>query len=101
MARTPMKIRMAPAHPGTVVAAELEDLGLSIARAAEYIDVRRATLSALINGKSELTPDMAARLDRAFGLSARLLLNMQAARKAFEADQLAGNLKIARFKKAA
>jgi plasmid maintenance system antidote protein VapI len=40
---------------------------LSIARAADVLGVRRATLSGLVNGKAFLSPEMALRIEKAFG----------------------------------
>ena len=72
-------IGLRPPHPGTFVREEvLEPLGLSVARAAEVLDVRRATLSDLVNGKAGLSPEMALRLEKAFGISMETLLRMQA-----------------------
>ena len=68
----------APA-PGDFIRTEiLEELGLSIAEAAEILNVRRATLSDLVNGKASLTPEMALRIEKAFEVSMDTLLRMQA-----------------------
>ena len=73
------KIGMKPPHPGIFIREEiLEPLDLSVARAAEVLDVRRATLSDLINGKTGLSPEMALRIEKAFGVSMDTLLKMQA-----------------------
>jgi addiction module HigA family antidote len=75
----PDKIGMKPPHPGIFIREEiLEPLSLSVARAAEVLDVRRATLSDLINGKAGLSPEMALRIEKAFGVSMDTLLKMQA-----------------------
>lgn len=74
-----MKIGMTPIHPGRFIRMEiLDELGLSISRAAEVLGVRRATLSDLVNGKGSLSPEMALRVEKAFGVSMETLLNMQA-----------------------
>jgi antitoxin HigA-1 len=73
------KIGLRPPHPGAFLREEILDpLELSIARAAEVLDVRRATLSDLLNGKSALSPEMALRIEKAFGMSMETLLRMQA-----------------------
>ena len=70
---------MKPAHPGSFIRSEiLEALNLSIARTAEILNVRRATLSDLLNKKSGLSPEMALRIEKAFGVSMDTLLSMQA-----------------------
>lgn len=78
-AHTPVRIGLKPPHPGLFVREEvLDELGLSIGRAAEVLGVRRATLSDLINTKASLSPEMALRIEKAFGVSMETLLKMQA-----------------------
>lgn len=70
---------MTPSHPGDFVRTEIiEDLGLSVKKAAEVLGVRRATLSALLNGKATLSLEMVLRIEKAFGLSMDMLMRMQA-----------------------
>ena len=72
-------IGMRPPHPGVFIREEvLEPLDLSIAQAADVLGVRRATLSDLVNGNSALSPEMALRIEKAFGISMETLLRMQA-----------------------
>ena len=79
MTGAPVKIGMKPPHPGAFIREEiLEPLGLPVARAAEVLGVRRATLSDLVNGKAALSPEMALRIEKAFGVSMDTLLKMQA-----------------------
>ena len=74
-----MKINMTPSHPGHFIRTEIiEELGLTVTKAAEILGVRRATLSDLLNGKSAISPEMAIRIEKAFGLNMDLLLRMQA-----------------------
>jgi antitoxin HigA-1 len=69
-----------PPHPGDLIRTEIiEAFGLSVSRAAEILQVRRATLSDLLHGKSSLTPDMALRIEKAFGPEMDHLLRMQLA----------------------
>ena len=74
-----IKIGMTPSHPGAFIRFEvIEELGLSVAAAARILGVRRATLSDLLNGNASLSPEMALRVEKAFGVSMDLLLRMQA-----------------------
>ena len=69
-----------PPHPGDLIRSEIiEALDLSISKAASLLKVRRATLSDLLNGKSALTPEMALRIEKAFGPEMDHLLRMQVA----------------------
>ena len=79
MATDGIKVNMTPSHPGDFVRAEIiEELGLTVTKAAEILGVRRATLSNLLHGASALSPEMALRLEKAFGVSMDMLLRMQA-----------------------
>lgn len=64
-------------HPGEILADELELLGLSIRRFAAHIGVPPNAVSAIINGQRSVSPQMAQRLGRAFGTSARYWMNLQ------------------------
>jgi len=57
-----------PPHPGDLIKTEvIEPLGLNVSKAADILKVRRATLSDLLHGKAVLTPEMALRIEKAFG----------------------------------
>lgn len=74
-----VQVRMSPPHPGDFIRTEIvEELGLTVTRAAEVLGVRRATLSDLLHGRSALSPEMALRVEKAFGVSMDMLLKMQA-----------------------
>jgi addiction module HigA family antidote len=69
-----------PPHPGDLIRTEIiEALGLTVSKAAEILQVRRATLSDLVHGKAALTPEMALRIEKAFGPDMDHLLRMQLA----------------------
>jgi antitoxin HigA-1 len=54
---------MKPSHPGDFIRTEiLDELGLTVSKAAEVLQVRRATLSDLVNGKAGVSPEMALRI---------------------------------------
>jgi addiction module HigA family antidote len=73
-------IRMkAPTHPGGFIRTEIiEPLGLSMTGAACALGVSRPVLSAFLNERSSLSPDMSVRIEKAFGVSMRTLMRMQA-----------------------
>ncbi len=74
-----LTISMKPSHPGSFIRTEIiEELGLSITKAAEVLKVRRATLSDLLNEKAALSAEMALRIEKAFNVSMDMLLKMQA-----------------------
>ncbi len=96
-----IKMGMTPPHPGTFVRIEaLEELGLSVAAAARILGVRRATLSDLVNGNAALSPEMAMRIEKAFGLSMDLLLRMQAWYDAVQMRARADEIDVRRYQPA-
>ena len=68
-----------PPHPGELVQDNLAELGLSVAQAAAGLGITRQQLYNVINGRSALTPEMALRLEQAFGGTADAWLRMQIA----------------------
>lgn len=69
-----------PPHPGrSIKDACLEPLNLTVTEGAKFLGVARHTLSRVINGQAGISPDMAIRLEKAFGGSAGAWLRMQAA----------------------
>jgi addiction module HigA family antidote len=67
-----------PVHPGQLVKACLDDLGLSVAEAAKGIGITRQQLHNVVAGRSSVTPEMAVRFEKAFGGTADTWLKMQA-----------------------
>ena len=92
---------MKPPHPGSFIRDEvLAEFGLSVTRAAEILGVRRATLSDLVNGKATLSPEMALRVEKAFGVSMDTMLRMQAWYDSFTMRQRAGEIDVKRYEPA-
>ena len=68
-----------PPHPGDFVRTELiNPAGLSVTAAAVALQVSRPALSSLLNGKANLSGDMALRIEKAFGVKMDTLMRMQA-----------------------
>jgi len=84
-----------PPHPGEILSEMwLAPLGLSITRAAQALDVSRKTLSEVVNGKAAISPEMALRLEMAFGKSAQSWLAHQAAYDLWQVTQRRGDLRV-------
>lgn len=67
-----------PPHPGEVVRKDcIDPLGLTVTEAAEGLGVSRKHLSALLNGRAGISPEMAIRLSKAFGGSPESWLTQQ------------------------
>jgi addiction module HigA family antidote len=86
-----------PAHPGKLVEANLEELGLSVAEAAKAMKVTRQQLYNVMRGKSAVSPGMALRLEKAFGGSAMMWLAMQTAYDLAQARKYQGKITIRRL----
>lgn len=87
-----------PPHPGDLIRTEIvEALGLSVSKAAAVLKVRRATLSDLLHGKAALTPEMALRIEKAFGPDMNHLLRMQLAYDVAKTRQQAQGMGVKRY----
>jgi len=87
-----------PPHPGEAIRELcIDPLGLSVTEAARGLGVSRKTLSALLNGRFGISPEMAIRLSRAFGGSAESWLTQQVHYDLWQAMQKAGDIKITAF----
>ena len=84
-----------PPHPGKILRGLcLEPLDLSVTRAAEALGVSRKTLSAILNERAGISPEMAIRLSKAFGTSAESWLNQQVQYDLWLAEKNAKNIQV-------
>jgi addiction module HigA family antidote len=82
-----MKRLRKPAHPGRILRKHyIEPLGLTITKLAETLGVSRKAVSAIVNEKKRVTPDMALRLAKAFDTSSDLWANLQKTYDMWEAE---------------
>jgi antitoxin HigA-1 len=87
-----------PPHPGEIIRELcLEPLGLSVTQAAEALGISRRTLSAILNGRSGISPEMAIRLSIAFDTSAESWLNQQTQYDLWNAEQHRKELRVKRL----
>ena len=87
-----------PPHPGEVLRELcLNPLGVSVTEAAEALGVSRKTLSAILNGRAGVSPEMAVRLSIAFGTSAESWLNQQLQYDLWQAEQGRRQLRVRRL----
>jgi len=87
-----------PPHPGEVIRELcLEPLGLSVTDAARALGVSRKTLSAILNGRAGISPEMAVRLSIAFDTSAESWLNQQSQYDLWYAEQDRARLRVKRL----
>jgi addiction module HigA family antidote len=87
-----------PSHPGQVLYwGVLEPLDVSVSEAARVLGVRRATLSAVVNERASLSPDLALRIEKAFGPKVDLMLRIQAAYDAAQIRKRGKTIKVKRY----
>jgi len=87
-----------PPHPGEVIKELcIEPLGISVTAAAEGLGVSRKTLSAILNGRAGISPEMAVRLSIAFDTSSESWLNQQTQYDLWQAEQFRDSLKVDRL----
>lgn len=68
-----------PPHPGRGLKADFDELGLTTAQAAEALRVSRNQLHRVVTGQSDISPELALRLEIVIGSTAETWLRMQAA----------------------
>lgn len=87
-----------PPHPGEVLKSLcLEPLGITVTQAAEALGVSRKTLSAILNGRAGISPEMAVRLSIAFNTSAESWLNQQVQYDLWHAEQRCKQLRVSKL----
>ena len=87
-----------PPHPGAFVRTEvIEPLGLTVSGAATALGVSRPALSALLNGRADLSGTMALRIEKAFGVRMDTLMRMQASYDIARAQRREHDVRVARY----
>lgn len=87
-----------PPHPGGFVKTEIiEPLGLTVTAAAAALGITRTTLSTFLNGRSALSPEMALRIEKAFGVSMGTLMRMQNSYDIAQARLREADIRVERF----
>ena len=84
-----------PPHPGEIIKELcLDPLGITVTDAADALGVSRKTLSAILNGRAGVSPEMAIRLSIAFDTSAESWLNQQSQYELWHAEQHRSELQV-------
>lgn len=87
-----------PPHPGEILRELcLEPLALTVTEAAESLGVSRNTLSAILNGRAGISPEMAVRLSIAFDTTAESWLHQQMQFDLWHAEQSRKRLRVRRL----
>ncbi|HSP26556.1 MAG TPA: HigA family addiction module antitoxin [Saliniramus sp.] len=87
-----------PVHPGGFVRSEIiQPLELSVTEAAKVLGVTRPALSAFLNERAALSPEMALRIEKAFGVSMDTLMRMQNSFVIAQARKREAEIEVAPF----
>ena len=92
-----IKIGMEPPHPGGFIRRSILPDDLSVTAAAEVLGVGRPALSNLLNVNSSMSPEMALRIEKAFGVKMDTLLRMQARYDAYHMRQREKDIRVRPF----
>lgn len=88
-----------PPHPGEFIRTEIiEPFGLSVTAAAKVLRVSRPALSSLLNGKADLSGDMALRIEKAFGPKMDTLMRMQSAYDIARTRRRESKIRVRRYR---
>jgi addiction module HigA family antidote len=89
-----------PPHPGrSIRSACLIPLGLTVTDGAKLLGVTRQALNNVVNGKADISPEMAIRLSKAFGSTAETWLQMQLAFDLAEARRNEHRINVRRYQR--
>ncbi len=73
-----MKRHLAPVHPGEILREEyIRERGLTITEVAIGLGIARGNLSAIVNERAGISPELAVKLSEAFGNTAQFWVNLQ------------------------
>lgn len=82
-----------PPHPGRSIRRDcLDALGLTVTDGAKILGITRYMLSRIINGQAGVSPEMAVRLEKAFGGTAQSWLALQQAYELAQVER--GKIKV-------
>ena len=96
MTDTPLRM-IKPAHPGSFIREIITEMELSVTAAAEALGVTRPAVSAVLNERAALSPDMALRIEKAFGVKMDTLMRMQNAYDIARARTRENEIDVKRF----
>ena len=86
-----------PSHPGNLIKADIDELGLSVVEAAKALGISRQQLHSVIVGRAGVTAEMAIRLEKALGSTADTWLRMQMNYDLAQIRARASSIKVTRL----
>jgi antitoxin HigA-1 len=92
-----IKPNFPPSHVGAFLKNSIMPDDLTITSGAKLLGVGRPALSQLLNGKAALSPEMALRFEKAFGVKMDTLLRMQTRYDALHMRARESQIKVKRY----
>ncbi|MEM8797347.1 MAG: HigA family addiction module antitoxin [Pseudomonadota bacterium] len=92
-----IKVGMKPPHPGGFIKRSVLPDDLTVTDAAKALGVGRPALSNLLNERASLSPEMALRVEKAFGVKMETLLRMQTRYDAYAMRQRESEIDVQKF----
>jgi addiction module HigA family antidote len=92
-----IKIGMKPPHPGGFIRRSVLPDDLSVTAAAKALGIGRPALSKLLNEKASLSPEMALRVEKAFGVKMDTLLRMQTRYDAYHMREREREIAVSKY----
>jgi addiction module HigA family antidote len=94
-----LKRAMRNIHPGEILREEvIISNGLTVTAASKLLGVTRTTLSNIINGKSDISPEMCYRIATVFGGTADIWANLQTKYNLKEIAEIVKTFKLTPYK---
>lgn len=93
-----LKRKLIPSHPGEILREMfIKERNLTITQVAEGLGIARANLSAIVNERAGISPELAIKLSEAFGNSAQFWINLQKNYELWHAEKKVNRKAIRHF----
>lgn len=93
-----LKRNLPPSHPGEILREMfIKEYNLTITEVAKGLGVARANLSAVVNERAGISPELAIKLSEAFGNTAEFWLNLQKNFELWHAEKRVNRSEVRHF----
>lgn len=93
-----LKRNLPPVHPGEILREDyINERGLTITEVAKGLGIARANLSAILNQRAGISPEMAVKLSEAFGNTTQFWVNLQKNYEVWHAERKVNRQAIKHF----
>lgn len=93
-----LKRNLPPVHPGEILREDyIKVRGLTVTEVAKGLGVARANLSAILNQRAGISPEMAVKLSEAFGNTTQFWVNLQKNYEVWHAERKVNRQEIQHF----